>query len=661
LSISTGQTQGEIRYVAGYGLYQYDSGSAAAFDSPNVIAATVSGRWITANYGHRNANNGMATLTSAGYLVNPLQFDAVYNQSIVNNAVTTAKIADAQVTASKLSPGAAATNITNNSISPSTVILGNPSGNSSIEIGKYSTAETPFIDFHSSGTGNDYDVRLIASGGNATPGNGILDFYGLVCNFNSAIYSAGNITVANMATRFGTSGGGNAHISLQTTSNVPRFQIGLGGTEGGSSTGSNFYLWRYNDAGNFLGEVFSVNRQTGSVSFGSGDANVSNGKLVIVKSTNANASYAEAQLRIDGGASGFNLPRIGFHAPGVVASQIGFFPNDLSGTISVLDNPGTSYQSFAAADIFAKGVFVGRGSPNIAAEYPTIYVTDSSNYTIGMGALANEGVVQYRSGTQNTSAFGHRFVVNNIERLKIDGTGNVTAFKLTTTSNGLGDNIVIGDDAVIGDINLANGIGLKGQANANVGYIKFGSGLPFGFDGTNLVYSTSTIFHSGNFNPSIKADLASPNFSGTPTIAGNAITTQSYVTSAISTAIAPKADTSTVNSQLSAKADTTTVNSQLANKTDKSAFITATVSWVGVALDSASNTGGVAYATQTFTIAGVNVNDFVMLHDTGTSGVIWGARVTAANTIDIHAGNLSRFQQNTGNRTLYVRVMKYTF
>lgn len=47
--------------------------------------------------------------------------------------------------------------------------------NANIEIGSTSGANTPFIDFHSSGNAIDYDVRIIASGGTGSPGNGTLD------------------------------------------------------------------------------------------------------------------------------------------------------------------------------------------------------------------------------------------------------------------------------------------------------------------------------------------------------------------------------------------------------------------------------------------------------------------------------------------------------
>ncbi|QMV32539.1 tail fiber protein [Ralstonia phage Anchaing] len=58
-------------------------------------------------------------------------------------------------------------------------------GNAALEIGSLSGVGTPFIDFHSSGTGSDFDARIIASGGNATAGQGFLSVQaaqGMACS-----------------------------------------------------------------------------------------------------------------------------------------------------------------------------------------------------------------------------------------------------------------------------------------------------------------------------------------------------------------------------------------------------------------------------------------------------------------------------------------------
>tara|TARA_R110000868_G_scaffold376756_1_gene641833 strand:- start:214 stop:3096 length:2883 start_codon:yes stop_codon:yes gene_type:complete len=69
------------------------------------------------------------------------------------------------------------------------VTLGDGSGNGSIEIGQLNraTSGTPFIDFHSSATNTDFDVRLLASGGTATAGSGQLTIEAGTTKINNAL------------------------------------------------------------------------------------------------------------------------------------------------------------------------------------------------------------------------------------------------------------------------------------------------------------------------------------------------------------------------------------------------------------------------------------------------------------------------------------------
>jgi hypothetical protein len=52
--------------------------------------------------------------------------------------------------------------------------LSNTSANAQMELGALGVANSPYIDFH--GTNNDFDVRIIASGGGATSGLKRFDF-----------------------------------------------------------------------------------------------------------------------------------------------------------------------------------------------------------------------------------------------------------------------------------------------------------------------------------------------------------------------------------------------------------------------------------------------------------------------------------------------------
>lgn len=66
----------------------------------------------------------------------------------------------------------------------------------SIEMGQVGSTNTPYIDFHSSSSTTDYDVRLMASGGTSSNGQGTLTFTGgsfvfggTISDANGAIYS----------------------------------------------------------------------------------------------------------------------------------------------------------------------------------------------------------------------------------------------------------------------------------------------------------------------------------------------------------------------------------------------------------------------------------------------------------------------------------------
>jgi hypothetical protein len=68
--------------------------------------------------------------------------------------------------------------------------------NAGFEHGSTSVANTPFIDFHSSGNSNDNDCRLIADGGSATTGQGNLQFSGAQFNISRNTASTSTTTGA---------------------------------------------------------------------------------------------------------------------------------------------------------------------------------------------------------------------------------------------------------------------------------------------------------------------------------------------------------------------------------------------------------------------------------------------------------------------------------
>lgn len=80
-----------------------------------------------------------------------------------------------------------------------------------------------------------------------------------------------------------------------------------------------------------------------------------------------------------------STPRIGFHWPGVVASQIGM---DNSGLIRTYDNPGTGYERFAASNITANGILTSTGAGVIGTTL-NVGGTQYMNTSSGQGSGAH--------------------------------------------------------------------------------------------------------------------------------------------------------------------------------------------------------------------------------------------------------------------------------
>lgn len=48
---------------------------------------------------------------------------------------------------------------------------------------------------------------------------------------------------------------------------------------------------------------------------------------------------------------------------------------------------------------------------------------NTGSYGIGMGPTSAEGYINYASGTASTAIYGHRWNVNGVEKMRLDGTG----------------------------------------------------------------------------------------------------------------------------------------------------------------------------------------------------------------------------------------------
>jgi hypothetical protein len=110
-------------------------------------------------------------------------------------------------------------------VSGVTVIAMSNDANGSIELGKVNgTGTTPFIDFHAGTTATDYDVRLIASGGTGSTGQGTLQLTGGRFNISTANVNLGSI---GTATTVGAAGA----ASVLPANPVGYIIIEVGGTQ----------------------------------------------------------------------------------------------------------------------------------------------------------------------------------------------------------------------------------------------------------------------------------------------------------------------------------------------------------------------------------------------------------------------------------------------
>lgn len=137
-------------------------------------------------------------------------------------------------------------------------------GNMGLEIGYTGNAtSTPFIDWHSSGFPTDYDARLIANGGNGSPGNGSLSFQGAAFYMQSDLYV--NRGAQECQLILNSNAGQNRYVRFNTAGSQ-RWQFGVNSAaESGSSAGSGFYINRFDDSGVVLGNTLTVDRASGDI------------------------------------------------------------------------------------------------------------------------------------------------------------------------------------------------------------------------------------------------------------------------------------------------------------------------------------------------------------------------------------------------------------
>lgn len=102
--------------------------------------------------------------------------------------------------------------------------------NTGIEIGARGATNTPFLDFHTSSTDVDYDVRLLASGGNGSVGGGTLTVSATSTAFSGGVTASGQLTANDIV------------ANGQIIANRSTFNILAKGTASGNSNTATFNI-----------------------------------------------------------------------------------------------------------------------------------------------------------------------------------------------------------------------------------------------------------------------------------------------------------------------------------------------------------------------------------------------------------------------------------
>lgn len=276
---------GKPSTLTGYGITDaLASGSASSTPTANKLlylnsSAQFSGSVLTdstvtdSKIGNRTVSQSLAAPASTGTITNILSWIAGRIKAITGSSnwydepPTNLTVLKAHADATSDIHGAVTAN------TPSTIVMRNDIGQifangvclnttaAQLEMGSTTASSSPYIDFHSSGSTNDYDARIMATGGTSgASGRGSMFMY------SPKVY----VTSSAQPTTFCVNADeGYASYIIYSKGNLFRWRSGAdSATESGSSVGSDYYLSRYNDAGTFVGAPFSIKRDTGKIYVG---------------------------------------------------------------------------------------------------------------------------------------------------------------------------------------------------------------------------------------------------------------------------------------------------------------------------------------------------------------------------------------------------------
>lgn len=207
-----------------------------------------------------------------------------------------------------------------------------------------------------------------------------------------------------------------------------------------------------------------------------------------------------------------NTPRVSFHWPGVVASQIGM---DAAGVIRTYNNPGTGYEQFAASNITANG-FVNINSASTAAG--NLRFTAANPYIVASSYFIAPGGAYFNSGTVYTEAsLRARGGVSNDAGATLSITGGTSG---TTTISGIlgvgtASTLYGANTSIYANPNNTNGGGIMvsddgGFVDYNDGPVTFVGSTGLRIAGNNGANSSNAYLRinglSGSGNRVVRAD-----------------------------------------------------------------------------------------------------------------------------------------------------------
>lgn len=281
--------------------------------------------------------------------------------------------------------------------------------NAGIELGSQTTSSIPYIDFHSSGFSNDYDVRIVASGGsNGVVGSGTLNFNGSNMVFNAPVAAGASQTGQSLVNIYLAETG-------HATSRRASLQLGTGwqiGQDLNTNGTRDFYIYNSNASTN----AFYISTPSNNASFA---AQVSMSSLNLLASGSSTVIYTDLNSNNvvvrAGPSSAYRYtvfqPSGTLSVPGDLAAANGYFVNDVHANRG--NNTGYYYA----------------GNANNA-----YYGFDGSNSIIRAGGSGNV----YKNNDSGTYLMWDSANINPVTDIRLVFAGDQNAYAVTVNA---GNNI----------------------------------------------------------------------------------------------------------------------------------------------------------------------------------------------------------------------------